>query len=369
MSVTRTAPIAALLLALCAGSAFGTNYLPGSQALCANIINANNAVFTGVSPQQTLIAIAFVILATMLFVCSAAYMLGYAFGIGPLLKFSKDEMKEVMVTALIVAVFLGSSAVLSSSVGIGGILNNIAGTSGAGVFQVDCETLANSALNMAAQWLDFSYGQVLMGFLAGLVISIQPGGFGPLFQPLVGLNLITANTGLFGLFTNFAAVMMIMQFAFAVMLGIFYSLFPLFLYAGIVLRTLPWTRAAGGALIGLFISFYFVFPFLVYAFISPVSQAVVLQSSSSVITLADDMQGFTASNPMSAVSSMIGDFSGGSSSSSILSNFMAYVVAPSILMVLALMFSLIISLDFMETLGDMLGSASLSQRNALRGLI
>jgi hypothetical protein len=232
------------------------------------------------------------------------------------------------------------------------------------VFTKDCTTLAKASLTMANSWILLSVDQNLFIMFTALFIAIQPGDFGPAITPMAGLSVLSDSTdGLIGNFAMFTGVMSILMMTIAVVLGIFYSIFPLFFYIGIVLRTIPFTRAAGGAFLGLFIAFYFAFPFLLYFFISPYSQAAVQVVPSSTLNLPNINLGST--DPSTFIDSIFT----GLNIQPILPWFMTTVVEPSFYMILGVIFSLLISMDFMESLGDMLGSPALSQRGALRGLI
>jgi hypothetical protein len=369
MDNLKIALIAALLLLLFTRSAAALSFTQSDiNTLCAEPMGTS--IFSGTTSQQELLAIALIIMLTMLLISAAAYMLGYAFHISPLMRFSKDEMREVAVTALVVLVFLGSFSVVSSSAGLGSFLGSSAGTSTTNVFIKDCTVLAASSFNMVNQWVYLSTMQVLFNVAASFNIAIQPGDWGPFLMPLSGLSLLTDNSGMLGILATFAGVILIFLFAIAIMLGVFYTLFPLFFYAGIVLRTLPWTRAAGGAFLGLFISFYFVFPFLLYFFVSPYSQATLQQSTTpSLSTTMGSIASVStfSSDPFGVISSVTSFFS--DLSNPVLTSFATNVVEPSIFMLVAIVFSLMISLDFMEALGDMLGSPALSKSGALKGLI
>jgi hypothetical protein len=366
MDKSKITLISALLALLLTSSASAQSLLASVPTICSQLTNTA-PILSNTTGQGQLLLISLILLLVMLFVSIGAYMLGRAFDINLLLKFSRDEMREIAVTALVVIVFLGSFTAISGSAGLGGFVLSKSGTSSSTVFSADCNSLATSSLNMVGTWVAVSTYQQLFMIVQSVYISIQPGDMGPAFNPFSGVSILTDPTdGMITNFAMFAGVLAVFTMAIAVMLGIFYTLFPLFLYVGIVLRTIPFTRAAGGAFLGLFIAFYFVFPFLMYFFISPYSQATInsaLPSATSLIMPGGD------TNPLGAVTSGISQSLSGLGSSAMLPWFMDDVADPAIFLVLAVVFSLMISMDFMESLGDMLGSPSLSQRGALRGLI
>ncbi len=366
MNALKIALAVFLLNVLLTGNAAAFGFSASDAAtICADTIGSSSIFGARVTSQQSMLAIAMLIMLVMLLVSAMAYMIGYAFGITPLLRFSRNEMREVAITALVVLVFLGSFSIASGSAGLSGFATRFSGMTPQNVFTADCASLSNSAINMVGYWLTLSVSQLLLSSLSGMFIIIRPGGFGSRITPLAGLSTLTANSGVLGLLTNFTGIFIVMLFVMSIVLGVFYTLFPLFFYTGIVLRTLPWTRAAGGAFLGLFISFYFMFPFLLYMFISPYSQSAVQQTAPSLAALSNIPNIFSSSNPLNAVGSLVSTLS----NLSLITLFITGIVEPVIFLLIAILFSLLISLDFMEALGDLLGSPDLSSRHALRGLI
>ncbi len=346
--------------------------VPAAQDQATNICSSSGVMKTppifgssNISGQGQLLEISALLMLTMLMVSIIAYMLGTAFNINLLLKFSKDEMREVAITCLIVLVFIGAFSTVSGTSGFGTFVTKAAtGNTLDNVFTKDCTTLASTSLNMINIWALLSVDQNIFTMISSLTVAIQPGDFGPFMSPLSGLSPLTDTTdGLIGNFAMFTGVMAIFFMTIAIMIGIFYSIFPLFFYVGIVLRTLPFTRAAGGSFLGLFIAFYFAFPFFIYFFLLPSSQAVVSVQVPSTLSLPtfqpDQNNWFNTITTFLNIPQM----------QPILPYFMSNVVEPSFYLILGVVFSLMMSMDFMETLGDMLGSPALSQRGALRGLI
>jgi hypothetical protein len=111
------------------------------------------------------------------------------------------------------------------------------------------------------------------------------------------------------------------------------TILPIFLYLGLLLRVIPWTRNAGGYLIAFFISFYFFYPLLLWSFLS-------LQPF-SLITFYSPMTfiGFLA--PLPNVT-LLEDF--------------AINVVTTIINILPLILCFIVSLMLVEEFGMLLGS-------------
>ncbi|MCL5239063.1 MAG: hypothetical protein M1286_01145 [Candidatus Marsarchaeota archaeon] len=149
-----------------------------------------------------------------------------------------------------------------------------------------------------------------------------------------------------------------------VFLFIVYGLFPIFLYAGVLLRSFPWTRAAGGTLIALFIAFYIVFPSLLYPFTTYLPQiATGLQQLSASASGVQAIWQFSTGT----VGALL-PFVGGSFISSEVNGF-AIAVSNAAVQLVGLVISFLISFDLVETFGDMLGSPSLQAKGLLSKVI
>ncbi len=169
---------------------------------------------------------------------------------------------------------------------------------------------------------------------------------------------------------NFSNSLVGISIGVAFFLNIIYSLFPLFFYFGIVLRCLPWTRAAGGAFLGLFFGFYVVFPLLLHAFIvegaaalTPMP-AVQVPSQNPFVSAGETAiagMGNFVKNIFTALSDL--------NPYNIIGTYAALIIEPLIKFLFALIISILISFDFTELVGDFLGAPSLSSSNALKGVL
>ncbi|MEM3876738.1 MAG: hypothetical protein QXP24_03390, partial [Candidatus Micrarchaeaceae archaeon] len=129
-----------------------------------------------------------------------------------------------------------------------------------------------------------------------------------------------------------------------------------------ILRTIPWTRAAGGAFLGLFIAFYLMFPILLYFMLqaSPSSSVLPVINTNSFLKSPNSFISSTGTF-LTTVLQMI--------SFDIVTPFINVIVEPMIFTIFVLIISLIISYDFMELMGDVLGAPSLSSSNTLKRVL
>ena len=231
---------------------------PNGQGL----IDPSKVIFSGNSgAAQSILAVSLLIMIVMSFAIAIIYSIGYAFRLDKLLRFAKSEIGEIILTLLIVLLFIGTFTITSASIGTknffaagSGVLNN-------NVFISDCSMLAQESFDLIGPMFGYGWQSVLLTMVGSLTIRLMPNYMGISFRPLAGISALSPliNTFIFGT-GGFIMILM----GVAVFIVIIYALFPLFLYLGIILRTLPWTRPAGGAFLGMFMAFYIMFPLLIY---------------------------------------------------------------------------------------------------------
>lgn len=137
------------------------------------------------------------------------------------------------------------------------------------------------------------------------------------------------------------------------LLYLLYSIFPVFLYVGILLRSFPWTRAAGGTFIAMFIAFYIVFPGL-YPF--------SLYMQSIYITLSVPSSGLTGFS-LSSLGTLLPYLSGTAMLTEI--GQFAQTVAFVGLQLMGVLIGLVVSLDLVEAIAKLLGAPSMHTRSLL----
>ena len=300
-----------------------------SSTYCSNMLSQNVLNVSG-QGLTSLVLIAVTIMMVMLAAMGIVYMLGHSFGIGSMQAFAKNEIAQVFVTMLIVAIFLGSFALLNvasttQSSGSGSVVNQ-------GTYLYDCNYLYQESIGTLGNLAILSVDQTFTGMIAKIQVSLERTYFGVEFSPLTGTQILST---MIGKIDTIADAVLSLLLGGTFLLSFIYSIFPLFLYVGIVLRTLPWTRVAGGSFIALFIGFYVFFPVLLHFLlaVNPLPSQIA--------------QGCTAS---AALGSSIGSFQGCQSTT--LGDYFSYI-KNNIPTLMNLLFSC--------TLGGSLGITNASQ--------
>lgn len=263
-----------------------------SQTYCTDLFNnvhgiVNSNIYT-LSTFNDLISFTGLIIIVVIMFMSLIYGLGIALGLDSFKQFAKTEYLESAVNLLILlfvvgAVFtangftsffsnLSSSTVPSTTGGVttysgGGIKN---------LYINICNNILNlqvftGALIIFGTFIELVGYNLLAGINIGFSFSGKNGfSFGNLLPsvsitPLAGLGITVGF-----IYNEFSALSGFIGLSIATILLLFviYFLFPLLFYVGVLLRSFPWTRAAGGSLIALFVSFFLIFPsvFSVFTF-------------------------------------------------------------------------------------------------------
>ena len=259
-SARKAALIAIALLALLAvhtPSAQATNFCTGSSTNAGVIPQPGTTLLSNTGSLNTILGLSLLIMLMMAAISGLLYAIGYSFRINGLVRASKQEFGEIAVTALIVFVLVGTFYVTAGLANTPPALIAGTGAYSRGVFVDDCNQLSSYALLLFEYSFDLGTVQDFTILVSSITVSLQPDNFGPIFTPLAGLY---SSVHAIGLLFIFAGVMGGLLLAIGVALGIFYAIMPIFLFAGIILRTLPWTRAAGGSFLGLFIGFLHSLP-------------------------------------------------------------------------------------------------------------
>ncbi|MEM0149492.1 MAG: hypothetical protein QXW10_01190 [Candidatus Micrarchaeaceae archaeon] len=323
-------------------------------AFCQSAISQSTAVLHS-SAYGGMLGISILILAVMVLVIGIAYMIGYSFKIEKIIQFSKAEMGEIIITLLIILIFFG--AIYSTSPT--GFIK-IGPSSIYGTYQTDCLLLAGSSVNvfrsLATYFIPETY---FLTILRDFTINLMPLHFGVSFNPLKGFGLLYH---ILNMLTEIAGGLAALFIALIVFLSIIYSVFPVFLFLGIILRTIPWTRAAGGAFLGLFIGFYLMFPMLLY-FMMQASPVSTVSNTLNTNSFFSSFSSFISASGtfLSSIADM--------ATFNIISLFITDIVEPLIFTLFVLIISLIVSYDFMELMGDALGAPSLSSSNTLKKIL
>ncbi len=328
----------------------------------------NSSVAANFDGGSALIGIAMLIILTMFIITGIIYALSYTFKLDKLARFSKTEIGEIAVTFLIVLIFLGTFSVSNTISGPSSFFPAANHPVSSQTFSSACNSLYASSFNLVGPLVVFGMQQTVLSLVSSITINIAPNFFGFGVSPFLGLKTVSrvlmfvmnVGVGFIGLMVGMIVV-----------LYVIYGVFPLFFFIGIVLRTMPWTRAAGGSFLGLFISFYIIFPLLLHFLLAAQMTAIPTYSQSSFTTMYNSLlssAGVPLSlNPLNAISSLksIVDVL----PKQILTNFISEIIVPTIFTLVAVIISLIIALDFTETIGSFLGASSLNSSRMLNKIV
>lgn len=344
-----------------------------------------------VTGYSSLVSVAVLIILAVLMITGIVYAFGFAFQVQSLLNFAKSEFLEsafnlVLIAAVGFTVAFAASPLyfltnLASSQASGSG-TSLSGTSTQSLYTTLCENVQNNiVISGIANWFGVFLNLYITEILAvgtppngGLTLHIMPNGDGVAFTPFQGLTVVTAL--LWDMQTTYFGSIFMGMFI-IILLFLVYFLFPIFFYVGIVLRSFPWTRAAGGSFIAMFISFYIVFPALIYPF--------SINNSVNQNANPGGGQGFCSN---SQFSSQFGQLC--NSGSFITSSFGSYTNLVNFdfgslyysevygfiegiefigLNLIGLIIALIISYEMIEKIGSLLGSPSLQGSRALSRIL
>ena len=327
----------------------------------------------------------------MLSLLGILYGVGMGFGINKLVTFVKNEYAETLANVIIIVIVMvggfglfNNSAVFLSNIAIGAV-----SSSGAKITSPISSSLTTQNIYVGIcdyyntdliganfnNYVGVIYELFVLNVMLTTDIKVMPNGFGLSFAPFYGGQTLRTN-----IWSEEAMSFSLLEMGgmLIIMLFIIYFLFPLFFYAGIALRTLPWTRAAGGSLIALFISFYIIFPALLYAFasipyVNP-NTGLCQSTSASQYSLCNGHSAFSSLGHATSEILETGFSyftSGGSFGTAMLNNVKDFTneITYSALQFFGVIISFIISYDLLEFLGDFLGSPSLQSNRVLSKLV
>lgn len=330
----------------------------------------NNQILSNqTSGEQSVLSMSLLIMLVMLLIVAILWMISYVISLDTLRQLVKAEIGEVIITGIIVLVLVGSFSIASASFSTSGFALVGQGF-GKQIYADDCIYLATASVNMLPPFFAINIVRWVIQSVASVTLNLEPIFFGFTVSPLAGLGLFDT---LLATLDTIAGIFIAFNMGALVLLGIIYAIFPIFLYAGIIFRTLPWTRAAGGAFLGVFIGFYIVFPLLLHIMLAgylgnPSLIPTVLNSNgnpsqltANYITSANQNSGSgTTTSVAGFIWTSIKDiFTTAFSANGIAGGFIVNVIEPSLFTILVVIISFIISFDFAEACGDLLGAPSL----------
>jgi len=361
-----------LVQGFCGGSSTGIGSVTSGSG---GVIPTTSILSNQTNGEEGVLMLSVFIMLVMLMVVAVIYMFSYVFNLELLRNLVKAEIGEIFITAIIVGIFIGSFSVLGAATSTQQTGFAIAGSSfGRGVFVDDCAYLSTASINLIVPFFAINIIRFLVVTVSSVTIELTPTYFGFTDQPLMGYRLFDT---VLGYIDTIAGAFILLILGTLTLLSIIYAIFPIFLYAGIVLRTLPWTRAAGGAFLGLFAGFYILFPLLLHVMlagymgtITGVQTAGQAQQSlpsqiGSTITGTTPTAGsittvvsFLWSQVTNIFSAIWTTFNNG-----IVGGFISGVIEPELFTVLSIITAFLISFDFAEAMGDILGAPNLRASN------
>jgi hypothetical protein len=376
--------VALAVFALLVASASAQPIIPIPAGLCPSLFPSGGVVSsTGValgnaSTYSSIVSISLLVVLMMLTILGITYAFGIAFNVDSLKAFTRSEFAEsIFSLALIIVLGLSlafSGAIISfiSNIGLasmqtlpsGSQLPTTSITSTGEVYLKLCNSYLNEGVNtLESNWPATFISLELEEFIRSF--SFKTGDLGVTFTPFAGIyplkGLINGQIEAFYAMTG-------LLIALTFFLYIVYTIFPLFLYLGLLLRSLPWTRAAGGSFIAIFIAFYIVFPSILY----PFSLYMYSANAYTPLTFGSQTSWTSSLFSLNAISSIITSLLSTSfSGSALLAEIDGFAQqgAAVALQMLGVLIALVISFDLVESFGDLLGSPSLQSRKLLGKLI
>ncbi|MDE1845683.1 MAG: hypothetical protein KGH53_00140 [Candidatus Micrarchaeota archaeon] len=406
--------VVAFALLLLAGSLHAQVVLP-AQGICSDLfgqVGANGQVTPGsiqsALPKLTdftgynfMLLFSLEIVLAVLMVLAIMYAIATAFGIQRVITFVRTEYLESVLNIVIIVLLFGGIGVLAGGIGfisnlgasvvsssgvqqVGSYTLSLASSSSIGtitqVYNSICNTYFNDAVLHFAGLGALSNENLIYSIASGLEIQAMPNGMGIKFSPFFG---ITPFVQVLSFMTPLITGAIIVELGIIFLLGLIYYLFPIFLYLGILLRCLPWTRAAGGTLLALFIGFYVFFPALLYPFASIDYRCLAGQSSSCTLqpqqTINLPPVPSTAQCP-SLAQSIACAFSVALNVPALrtfffegqfiaLLDFWIFSIINASFQIFGVVISFVVSYSLLEGFADLLGAPSLTAKNLLRNVI
>ncbi len=350
------------------------------------IVGPTGVGLNGINPSQYdwstytgLLVIALVIVLAVLAVIGLVYATGRAFGINGMVEFAKTEYFESFANVVLIVVIAGGmTAIFSVMLLVSNMLASgissvptisvpaISLTTSAQMYNALCSNYMGALFGVGLHILVVYVQEILFNFVGTVAIDLAPNGQGILpyvpgfsFSPLIGLLIVPQALGIVVSLMFFIGLV---NLGMVLLLFIIYYLFPLFLYLGILLRSFPWTRAAGGAFLALFIAFYIVMPAILYPFSLITSSASIYSLSAgtssidSINTFFTFINGVVSQNWINTIPYTV------------ISSDIAFAMG-TILQMIGFIIALMVSFDLMEALSDVLGAPSMTSNNLLRRFI
>lgn len=357
----------AILLTMNLANAATTTYKPPNPVCLDNesiagydIIPTDNSL--NYLTLSGLLSISIILLTIMIMVSGVLWALSGLLELPMLKEYSRRELGQIVLTGVVVLIILGTFSTLNFAASK--VIPFSKGVVTSAVYNHDCTSMFNSFTGTMGTIIYLVEYDDITKLVGSLSLYIEPGYFGYESEPYHGA-LLSGN--LISLMITLTGGVAVLYLTIDVILTLIYVIMPLFLFVGIVLRCLPWTRAAGGAFIAMFIGFFIIFPILIGVFISEeptVSTSSLVTPSSGILNPSTSI--FNIGTIFSTMSSYITSIFDGYHAVSVVSST---IIGPALFIILGSLLSLIIAFDFTDTLGDLLGSPSLSSSGSFSKLV
>ncbi len=375
-----------------------TDLFTNSNSLVSNALY-NPSTYGNLNIPGSLMAISFLIIMAVLLTISLVYGIGIGFGIDSFVRFARSEYLESFFNIIILLLIIGgivfanwlptffndiTSVSLPAAAALPTTTAGSTNSVSAGVYTAICNNIiSNQVIPSLGVFVLSTTIENTYKAVASLSIVIIPPTFLPSFsiKPFSGLS---ANLAFVSEQVGVIFVVLGIDASVIFLLFIIYFLFPIYLYLGIVLRSFPWTRAAGGTFIAIFIAFYIVFPAILY----PFTTATRSTSTGSGLCQTGASSGTNyCLTPVTSLSSFIttafsvlnnqggGTVSGGAStliqSFGLTGTIAIYTAAIAFFVetLAGIFIAYLVSYELLEMLGDVLGAPSLNANSLIRGII
>lgn len=356
------------------------------------IINCQNLFSGGITGQSktagalvpsyagSLVGVAVIIIFVVFMILGIVYAIGSAFQIEKLTTFVKSEILESVMNLIFIAAlagmligtppavnFVSESISFLSGLTVAGSpstmsqLNINPQTSIQSLYVSSCNNLVQNVVVISIEnWLGVFVGLFINNVVTSFATALAPNGFGFGVSPFLGYQI---QIEIFWFEqTSFIGGMELGMFL-IVTLFVVYALFPLFLYLGLLLRSFPWTRPAGGAFLALFISFYIVFPSIMYPFTAGSnlhSTYICGPNSATAGTYLCNTQPFLGAETFATIVAPIATPIGWTLYTNV-SDFVSGMAFIG-LNLIGFVFALLISYELIEQLAQILGAPSMQAR-------
>jgi hypothetical protein len=392
----KLAAFALMFLLLTAVVAQTTTTSTSNQSgYCSDIFNnVHNIVSPAIYNATTftgLLSVSFLIIIMVLSAMAIVYGIGYAFGIQSLVTFAKTEYIESFFNVLLLILIVGGVGALNF---VGSFFSNAAAVGasaapasgyGVGLYTALCNNILSTQVIGGLTFLvGTSLTRLAFSAVQNFQLSIAVTGseifaLSFSFAPFSGLALPVS---IIGLELTAVVIMMGMGVALIFLFFFIYFLFPIFLYLGILFRSFPWTRAAGGTFLALFIAFYLVFPAVFYPFTTSAlassnilasvcsgssftANPLCLTTQTNLLSYAANLATYLSASGASLLATIFSPTLGVQFNLSIYAGEITYFAMD----LFGLFISFIVAYDLLEMLGDVLGAPSLQGNQLLSKIL